>query len=105
MVSSAATTVDGYLASLPAERRSVMRTMRGCVRFKSLDDLPLPALGAFIAATLPEAFIEDYESARANPPLAAKRGTGKPAAKRETAKSAAKRAAPKRSSTARKRTR
>ena len=40
---------------------------KSCVRFKSLDDLPLPAIGEFIAATPPEKFIAGYEAARAAP--------------------------------------
>ena len=143
MVSSAATTVEGYLASLPAERRAVVSAVRevvrrnlpdgyresmasgmigygiplerypdtyngqplcyaalaaqkhhyslylmcaynddgdlqrlkdafaragkkldmgkSCVRFKSLDDLPLPAIGEVIASVSPEQFITRYE--------------------------------------------
>jgi hypothetical protein len=38
---------------------------KSCVRFQRLDDLPLDALGAFIAATPPEALIAKYEAARA----------------------------------------
>jgi hypothetical protein len=149
MVSSAATTVEGYLASLPVERRAVVSAVRdvvrrhlpdgyresmawgmigygiplerypdtyngqplcfvalaaqknyyslyltcaytdrgdaqrlqeaferagktldmgkSCVRFKSLDDLPLPAIGQLIASVPPEEFIARYERARAEP--------------------------------------
>jgi hypothetical protein len=149
MVSSAARTVEGYLDSLPAERRAILSTVRdvvvrnlpdgfretmdygmigyaiplarypdtyngrplcyaglaaqknhcalylmsayaddaqadwlkqafahagkkldmgkSCVRFKSLDDLPLPAIGEFIASTTPDQFIARYEAARAAP--------------------------------------
>ncbi len=38
---------------------------KSCLRFTRLDDLPLDALGAFIAATPPEALIAKYEAARA----------------------------------------
>lgn len=38
---------------------------KSCVRFKSLDDLPLPAIGEFIASITPEQFIARYEAARA----------------------------------------
>ena len=38
---------------------------KSCVRFKKLDDLPLDAIGRFIASTPPEAFIAHYEAARA----------------------------------------
>jgi Domain of unknown function (DU1801) len=147
MVSSAATTVDGYLASLPAERRAVVSLVRdvvrshlpagyresmaygmigygiplerypdtyngqplcfvalaaqknyyslyltcayndqedaqrlkdaferagktldmgkSCIRFKSADDLPLPAIGELIATVPPEKLIARYEQARA----------------------------------------
>lgn len=149
MVSNAANTVDGYLASLPAERREVVSAVRdlvrrhlpqgyresmewgmigygiplerypdtyngqplcyaalaaqknhyalylmsayqegagsdwlrnafaragkkldmgkSCLRFKSLDDLPLPVLGEFIASVTPEQFIARYEASRAAP--------------------------------------
>ena len=36
-----------------------------CLRFKRLDDLPLDAIGAFVAATPPEALIARHEAARA----------------------------------------
>jgi hypothetical protein len=35
-----------------------------CVRFKRLDDLPLEAIGEIVAATPPEALIEQYEASR-----------------------------------------
>ena len=37
---------------------------KSCIRFKRLDALPLDALGRIIAATPPEAYIEQYEAAR-----------------------------------------
>ncbi|HET9010351.1 MAG TPA: DUF1801 domain-containing protein [Gemmatimonadaceae bacterium] len=40
---------------------------KACVRFKSLDDLPLPAIGQFIASTSPEQFIAQYEKLRTAP--------------------------------------
>lgn len=40
---------------------------KSCVRFKSLDDLPLPAIGEFIASTTPDQFIAAYEAARGAP--------------------------------------
>ena len=40
---------------------------KSCVRFKSLDDLPLPAIGELIARTTPERFIAQYEASRAAP--------------------------------------
>jgi hypothetical protein len=38
---------------------------KSCVRFKSLKDLPVAAVGEIIASTPPEAFIRIYEKARA----------------------------------------
>jgi hypothetical protein len=38
---------------------------KSCVRFKRLEDLPLAAIGAFVAETPPEALIATYEAARA----------------------------------------
>jgi hypothetical protein len=38
---------------------------KSCIRFKKLDDLPLEALGRIVAATPPDAFIAQYEAARA----------------------------------------
>jgi hypothetical protein len=37
---------------------------KSCVRFKSLDDLPLDALGDIIAGMPPETYIERYEASR-----------------------------------------
>jgi hypothetical protein len=37
---------------------------KSCVRFKSLDDLPLPAIGEFIASVPVEQFIAVYEKGR-----------------------------------------
>ncbi len=38
---------------------------KSCVRFKTLDDLPLDAIGRVIAATPPHAHIAQHEAARA----------------------------------------
>ena len=38
---------------------------KSCLRFRSLDDLPLESIGRFIARTPPDAFIAQYERARA----------------------------------------
>jgi hypothetical protein len=38
---------------------------KSCIRFKKLDDLPLEALGRIVAATPPDAFIAQYEAAKA----------------------------------------
>ena len=37
---------------------------KSCVRFKTLDDLPLDAVGRAIASTPPEKFISQYEAVR-----------------------------------------
>jgi uncharacterized protein YdhG (YjbR/CyaY superfamily) len=39
---------------------------KSCIRFKKLEDLPLEALGRIIAGTPPEAYIAQYEAARAS---------------------------------------
>ena len=39
---------------------------KSCVRFKTLEDLPLDLIGEAIARTTPEAFIQYYEVARRN---------------------------------------
>jgi hypothetical protein len=38
---------------------------KSCIRFRTLDDLPLDAIGDIVAATPPERHIEVYEAARA----------------------------------------
>lgn len=38
---------------------------KSCLRFKKLDDLPLDVVGRAIASTPPDAFIAQYEAARA----------------------------------------
>ena len=38
---------------------------KSCVRFKRLDDLPLPAIGEIVASTPPAAFVARYEASRA----------------------------------------
>jgi hypothetical protein len=63
---------------------------KSCVRFKSIDDLPLPAIGELIASVPPAMFIARYEAARAAPRAA-------PARKTSTKKSPAKKATTKRS--------
>jgi len=37
---------------------------KSCVRFRKLDDLPLDAIGAAVAAVPPEAFIRVFEASR-----------------------------------------
>lgn len=53
---------------------------KSCVRFKSLDDLPLPAIGELIARTTPERFIAQYEASRAVPRRTASSRRATPAA-------------------------
>jgi hypothetical protein len=38
---------------------------KACVRFRKVDDLPLPAIGDLIADLSPDQFIQQYEAARA----------------------------------------
>jgi hypothetical protein len=38
---------------------------KSCLRFRSLDDLPLAAIGEFIGRTPPERFVAQHEAARA----------------------------------------
>jgi hypothetical protein len=37
---------------------------KSCLRFKSLDKLPLAVIGKLVAATPPEEFITNYEESR-----------------------------------------
>ena len=37
---------------------------KSCLRFKRVEDLPLPAIGQLIASTPPDAFIARYEASR-----------------------------------------
>jgi hypothetical protein len=46
---------------------------KSCVRFRSLDDLPLDAIGSFVARTPPEKYIAHYQSARASSRSGARR--------------------------------
>jgi hypothetical protein len=46
---------------------------QSCVRFKKLDDLPLDVIGAAIAGTAVEGYIERYESSRRGSPGAKKK--------------------------------
>lgn len=47
-----------------AEAGTRMDMGKSCLRFKRVEDLPLPAIAEAIAAVLPEAFIARYEAAR-----------------------------------------
>ena len=64
---------------------------KSCLRFKSLDDLPLEAIGEFISRTPVDEFIRQYEEARAaagvkpTKPRAAARPSGTKTATKKTA--------------------
>ena len=74
MFGNKAATVTQYVASLPPEGQKVVRTLRACgkkldmgkacVRFKSLEDLPLDVVGDVIAGTPMDAYIARYRQAR-----------------------------------------
>ena len=74
MVSSKATTPAAYLASLSPARRKVIAACKaagkkldmggGCIRFKSLEDLPLGVIGDIVAATPVTERIQAAEAAR-----------------------------------------
>jgi uncharacterized protein YdhG (YjbR/CyaY superfamily) len=64
-----------YLMNVDAEKAAFLRREfakagkkldmgRGCVRFKSLDDLPLEAIGKVIASTPPDQHIARFEASR-----------------------------------------
>jgi hypothetical protein len=55
-----------WLAEEFARAGKKMDMGKSCLRFKALDDLPLDAIGRFIARTSPEQFIAQYEQARAS---------------------------------------
>jgi hypothetical protein len=75
---------------------------KSCLRFRSLEDLPLDAIGELVRRTPPDAFIAQYEAARAGAGVTerpAKKATAKQAgsakkatAKKPTAKKSVKRA-------------
>ena len=54
-----------WLAAAFARAGKQLDMGKSCVRFQSLDDLPLDALAEFVARTPPDAFIAQYEAARA----------------------------------------
>lgn len=71
---SKASTVKDYFASLPEDRRRTVEAIRAvilknlgkaCVRFKSLDDVPLEVVGRTIRKASVKKFIEKYEAANA----------------------------------------
>jgi uncharacterized protein YdhG (YjbR/CyaY superfamily) len=55
---------------------------KSCIRFRAAEDLPLDVIGQAIAAIPPEAFIAQYEKARAQ----ARAGRGKTPARKKAAK-------------------
>ena len=66
---------------------------KGCLRFRSLDDLPLPVLGELIAKVPVDTYVAQYEKSRAT-----RKSAKKPAAKAKkpaAKKAAAKKPAPK----------
>ena len=64
---------------------------KSCVRFRTIDDLPLDVVGQAVARTTPEEYIAMYERARAGmaKPAARKAPTTRKAATKKTAKQAA----------------
>lgn len=90
-----------WLASEFRKAGKKLEMGKSCVRFRTLDDLPLDAIGRFIAHTPPDAFIARYESARAEAaarparksaakaPATAKRAAGKTAVQKTAARKAA----------------
>jgi uncharacterized protein YdhG (YjbR/CyaY superfamily) len=58
---------------------------KGCVRFRSVEALPLDVVAETIARTTPEEYIAMYERARASRPAAKKPATKKAAAKKAAA--------------------
>ena len=77
MASSKAATVDQYLtnANQDSEQGKQLADAftragkkldmgKSCLRFKSLDDLPLDAVARIVASTPPEKFIAQHEAAR-----------------------------------------
>ena len=72
---SKATTVSEYLASLPADRRQVVETVRkviranldmgkACVRFKTAEDLALEVIGEAFKRLPAKMYIEQYQQVR-----------------------------------------
>lgn len=56
---------SGWLRGEFARAGKRMDMGKSCLRFKSLDDLPLDVIGAFVTRTPVDAFIAQYEKARA----------------------------------------
>ena len=64
MFQGKAKTVPEYLATLPDERGKKLDMGRSCLRFKALDDIPLDVVGAVIASTPVDKYIEYYRKSR-----------------------------------------
>jgi hypothetical protein len=75
-----ATEREGWLRDAFTRAGKKLDMGKSCVRFKSLDELPLPAIGEFIGSVPVETFIAFYERTRAETK------TGQRAAKRAGAK-------------------
>ena len=57
------------------------RAFQGCVRFKSLEDLPLDVVGRTVARVSAEEHMANYQAARARGKTSAKKGAKKSAVK------------------------
>jgi hypothetical protein len=58
-------TVAGYLRAVPAEQLINKLDMgKACIRFRTLDDLPLDTIAAIIASTPVDAYVAAYEESR-----------------------------------------
>jgi hypothetical protein len=55
---------EGWLRDAFARAGKKLDMGKSCIRFKTLDDLPLPAIGEFIASVPANEFIALYERSR-----------------------------------------
>lgn len=53
-----------WIASEFKKRGKKLDMGKSCLRFRSIDDLPLDVVGEFVAATPPAEFIKQYEKSR-----------------------------------------
>lgn len=53
-----------WMASEFEKRGKALDMGKSCVRFKSIDDLPLDVIGEIVGATPPAQFIREYENSR-----------------------------------------
>lgn len=67
---------------------------KSCIRFKSVDDLPLQVIADVIARTTPDDFVREYESARARAAKSAQRTRAKSKKKTPARTAAAKKKQP-----------